>query len=49
MNDIKICGTLNGACVHQDYESCDGCKLMEIWLEYKDKSLQMEIKQILKE
>lgn len=35
---MKLCGKLNGYCVHQDKDSCDGCKLMETWLKYKDKS-----------
>lgn len=35
---MKLCGKLNGFCVHQDKDSCDGCKLMETWLLYKDKS-----------
>lgn len=35
---MKLCGKLNGYCVHQDKDSCDGCRLMEIWLKYKDKS-----------
>lgn len=39
---MKICGKLEGLCVHQDKESCDGCKLMELWLKYKEKSIEME-------
>lgn len=44
---MKNCGKLNGLCVHQDKDSCDGCALMEIWLKYKDKSLKLEAKEQL--
>lgn len=43
---MKRCGKLNGACVHQDKDSCDGCALMETWLKYKDKSIVLEAKYI---
>lgn len=39
---MKLCGKLNGSCVHQNKDSCDGCKLMETWLDYKDKSNKLE-------
>ena len=42
LNSLKMCGKLDGACVHQNKESCDGCKLMELWLKYKDKSIIIE-------
>lgn len=38
---MKPCGKLNGYCVHQDKDSCDGCELMETWLKYKDKSIKL--------
>lgn len=39
---MKLCGKLNGYCVHQNKDSCDGCQLMETWLKYKDKSRKLE-------
>lgn len=41
---MKLCGKLNGYCVHQDKDSCDGCALMETWIKYKDKSIKIEEK-----
>lgn len=41
---MRLCGKLNGLCVHQEKETCDGCKLMETWLEYKEKSIELQAK-----
>lgn len=41
---MRRCGKLNGSCVHQDMETCDGCQLMEMWLKYKDKSIELDKK-----
>lgn len=46
---MKLCGKLNGYCVHQYKDSCDGCKLMETWLKYKDKSRKLEKEHIKKQ
>ena len=43
---MKLCGKLNGYCVHQNKDSCDGCQLMETWLKYKDKSRKLESEHI---
>ena len=38
----RLCEKLNNKCPELKRETCDGCKLMEIWLKYKSASLDLE-------